>query len=252
MTATLVNAALLGTDRRPPHDADVAPDPALGLLEQAVRERAGRAVAVGLEHCAEPETGPAATPPRPPVAARELLDEILTRPSAVLVSLWLRAAVAAGVGLAPEHWTPVLGLAARHADVDRDALGAALGERGQWFAAQNPAWGRARRPAPARPDAEPTGADRLFAVPDPWSAPVVRAALDLLESGTLPGRAAAAYGLRVGARLPLEAYGLVGDALARSPRSGVVAAEDVLWIRLVLAEAFDPARTLPLRRLPIR
>ena len=196
--------------------------------------------------------------PRPARSSTSLLQG-----SAAVLDLWLREALAAGVGLAPEHWTPVLERARRSTGLDRQRLGAALGGRGLWFARHNPAWSAVVRAAEARaPGPAPTGVrdlaalaadpDRLLVEADPWSAGVARVAVEVLLSGTVPGRGARDLGLLLGTRAPLEVYGpltaAAREVASASSRAGFAAAEEVLWVRWALAQAFDPTREPPERR----
>lgn len=261
----LVNAALLGTDRRDV-PAPAGTDPAGWLLEAAGRRRAAGLVAAASEVVRLPEPGPPAGRPVP-LAARAVLDELL-QASPLGLDLWLREAVAAGFGLAPEHWTPVLERARRSTELDRTRLGVALGPAGLWFARHNPAWSavvRAAEAAPAGPvaavDPEADLArlavdpDRLLTWPDPWSGGVARVAVGVLAAGVVPVRAARAFGQRVGARVPRASYGALARAVPRgvdpvttaSARAGLAAAEEVLWVRWSLALAFDPAQEAPER-----
>lgn len=265
----LVNAALLGTDRRrvptPP-----GTDPAGWLLEAAGRRRAATLVAGASTVVRLEEPGPADPRPAPSAAARELLDELLLQSSTAVLDLGLREALAAGVGLAPEHWAPVLERARRSTELDRRRLGAALGPRGLWFARHNPAWSAvvraAEAPGPGAVAAEAPGADdlarlaedpdRLLTWPDPWSADVARVAVGVLAAGIVAVRAARAFGQQVGARLPLDAYGALTRATPgrldptahASARAGLGSAEEVLWVRWGLAHAFDPAQVPPERQ----
>ena len=254
----LVNAALLGTDRR-------------AVPVAAGRRRATNLVAAPSTVARPGPAGPPADRPGPPPAAREILDEVLLQPAASVLDLWLREALAAGCGLAPEHWTPVLERARRSTELDRRRLGVALGPRGLWFARHNPAWSAvvraAEAPAAATPDpiadpgAEDLAAlardpDRLLTWPDPWSTAVTRVAVGLLAAGVAPVRGARNLGQRVGTRVPLAAYGALtraepsraDPATTASARAGLAAAEEVLWVRWALAHAFDPARVPPERQ----
>jgi Family of unknown function (DUF5691) len=267
----LVNAALLGTDRREV-PARTGTDPADWLLEAAGRRRAATLVAAGSTVVRLGEPAPADPRPAPSAGAREILDELLLQGATSVLDLWLREALAAGVGLAPEHWTPVLERARRSTELDRRRLGTALGPRGLWFARHNPAWAAvvraAEAPAPADEAAAPADPgpddlaglaedpDRLLTWPDPWSDGLARVAVGVLAAGIVGARTARGFGQRVGARLPLDAYvGLTRADPSRlhaaahtSARAGLGAAEEVLWGRWVLAQAFDPTRVPPERR----
>lgn len=235
----LVNAALLGTDRRPVPAPD-GTDPAVWLLEAAARRRAATLVAAATRRVPlPPAAAPAPDRARPPAPAREVLDEILLVTGSEPVNLWLRAALDAGFGLAPEHWAALLDRARRANDLDRRRLGAALGARGLWFARQNPAWAAVVRSLEVAAD---EAAER-----DPTlSAAEAAAALQALTASTPQVGGARALGRRVGTRLPVNAY----DALARlrsqpldePARVGLAAAEEVLRLRLHLAATFDPER----------
>ena len=157
--AELVTAALLGTDRRSRTTADPAAeaDPAHDLLDRAVRSavahRAGRLLPTAPPAPrAPPESRVLAAP-----EAQAILRRILDPPQIELVNIWLAAAAACGVGVSPEHWTELVRLAARSADVDRGDLAAALGARGLWFVAQNAQWSRLES-ALRRPPAPTTSA----------------------------------------------------------------------------------------------
>lgn len=263
----LVNAALLGTDRRDVPAPD-GTDPAGWLLEAAGRRRAASLVTGASTVVRLPVPGPAGGRPVPP-AAREILDELVLQASTAVLDLWLREALAAGFGLAPEHWAPVLERARRSTELDRRRLGAALGPRGLWFARHNPAWAAvvraAEAPSPgAVADGSPTDdlarlaqdPDRLLTWPDPWSDAVARVAVGVLAAGIVPVRSARSLGQRIGARVPLEAYAALTSAppsrleplATASARAGLSAAEEVLWARWSLALAFEPSREPPERR----
>ena len=263
----LVNAGLLGTDRRDV-PAPAGADPAGWLLEASGRRRVASLVVGATTTVRVPAPGPAAGRPAPP-AAREILDELVLQASTAVLDLWLREAVAAGFDLAPEHWAPVLERARRSTDLDRRRLGLALGPRGLWFARHNPAWAAVVRAAEAPPvgavaDAAPNDdlarlaqdPDRLLTWPDPWSDAGARVAVGVLAAGIVPVRSARTFGQRLGARVPLDAYtALVSAPPSRveppataSARAGLSAAEEVLWARWSLARAFDPAREPPERR----
>ncbi|GAA3557253.1 hypothetical protein GCM10022197_10630 [Microlunatus spumicola] len=260
----LVNAALLGTDRRS-LPVPAGGDPAGWLLDAAGRRRASTLVAGASTVVRVPEPGPEDGPPAPPAAAREVLDELLLQGSSVVLDLWLREALTAGSGLAPEHWTPVLDRARRSTDLDR-RLGQALGPRGLWFARHNPAWSAVVRAAEAPGPAAPEPArgpddlarlaqdpDLLLTWPDPWTADVGRVAVGVLAAGLVAVRAARAFGQRVGTRVPLETAaaveaarpGLLDPVAGASARTGLAAAAEVLRVRTALALAFDPGQVPP-------
>lgn len=270
----LVNAALLGTDRRDV-PAPSGSDPAEWLLEAAGRRRAATLIAGASTLVRLGEACPADPCRDPPAAAREILDDVVGTASTSVLDLWLREALAAGFGLAPEHWTPVLERARRSTELDRRRLGAALGPRGLWFARHNPAWSAVVRAAettapvrPGGPGPDPDAGDlaglaeepdRLLTWPDPWSAGVARVAVGVLAAGIVGVRGARTFGQRVGARVPLDTYAALTQAAPSrldpaanaSARAGLGAAEEVLWARWSLAQAFDPARVPPEReRVP--
>jgi len=269
----LVNAALLGTDRRDV-PAPAGTDPAGWLLEAAGRRRAATLVAAASTVVRFGEPGPVDPRPEPPWAAREILEELVLQASTSVLDLWLREALDAGFGLAPEHWTPVLERARRSTELDRRRLGAALGPRGLWFARHNPAWSAVVRAAEAPPAASagvPEGSggpdvedlarlaedpDRLLIWPDPWSPGVARVGVGVLAAGIVKVRGARTFGQRVGTRVPLDTYAALARAVPSrldpvanaSARAGLAAAEEVLWARWGLAQAFDPARVPPERQ----
>jgi hypothetical protein len=257
----LVNAALLGTDRRPVA-APAGTDPAVRVLEGAASRRALGLVAAASGTVRPGPSAPPPATPEPSVAARAILDELLLTTATGLLDLWLGEALAAGTGLAREHWTPVLDRARRATDLDRRRLAAGLGPDGLWFARQNPAWAGVVRamdtllaaPAPVAPDATTVAREpaRLLDLSPPWPDAAVRVAADALEADELPTRSARVLGQRLGAGAPLEAYDRVVDAglAAQAPavRAGFAAAEEVLRLRWELAHAFDPVRVPPPRR----
>jgi hypothetical protein len=163
----LVRAALLGTERQPePADAatgDPALDGAVAALADGRAEARllGTAVVLDAWRRAGQRAGrsPATTPgPAPeaaervcsPLAAR-VLREVLAGTSAPLLAEWMRLAHAGGVTAPPELLPGLLHWAAPHAAV-RDDVARALGARGRWLAAQNPAWSFAAE-VPADPAA---------------------------------------------------------------------------------------------------
>nr|WP_232531232.1 DUF5691 domain-containing protein [Microlunatus antarcticus] len=172
-----------------------------------------------------------------------MLDEILLQASLPLLDLWLREALAAGVGLPPERWAPVLDRARRATGLNRARLGAALGPRGLWFARHNPAWSAVVRAAEV-----PAPDDALAAEP-------ARAVVRTLAAGEQSVGGARTLGQQTAARLPLALYPELVEA-GRDPtnaaaRAGLAAAEEVLWVRWALASAFDPYRVPP-ERHPVR
>jgi hypothetical protein len=156
-------AALFGTDRRP-----LRPELLPVELAGPASRLSGAAAAVLLDTAAlavayrrggfrlDPgcaATDPAAEEEMPRVGRRAgaRLSELLTRTDLELVEYWCVAAARAGV-LAPEALLPaLLDLAARQ-PVLRPAVGAVLGRRGRWLAAQQRAWARAIPPDQAPGD----------------------------------------------------------------------------------------------------
>jgi hypothetical protein len=261
----IVTTALLGTGRRPvPTELPSWAD-AIGLTDpgdaehrlldlaaaHGVAAKAGRVpqtsgtVSVGAT--AVPRQRLTVAPP----AARRMLDTFFSRPDATAINVWLVACVRHGCGLAPEHWAPLAGLAARSTTYDRAAVAAALGERGRWFVHQNPEWQRlakplddaakaledaakaldeaataldaaATRPEPvegpiaAVPATEQVEADpeSLVSVADPWPDALVGAALAGLVSGRM-GNQTRSYARRFGRRLTEAQYAGLGGTAQR-------------------------------------
>lgn len=250
----LVTTALLGTDRRPVVTATE-------LLGDAARHRAATRCAAALQRCSAAPTGPEPELPWAPPPAQELLDALLARPVAELVNAWLAAAVQARVLLAPQHWTPLAGLASTRPDYDRRLLAAVVGPVGCWFLEQNPAWRRLaagvrdhltpRSPqAPSTDTPDPTGGsgalpgeaevrarpDAALEVPGPWPRSLTIAALRALLSGQLGWRAAG-YGSALGARLALPDADLLQQADDALPGEGRGAPPGVRLVRDALAAA---------------
>ena len=233
----LVTAALLGTDRRSRSGADptVEADPALELLDRAVRSVVGRRAGHRLPTAEAPARVPLKKRVLAAPEAQAIMRRILDPPQVELVNVWLAAAAAYGVGVSPEHWPALVRLAARNSEIDRGDLAAALGASGLWFVAQNEQWSRLgsalRQPPPRpRPAAAPIPdartvrehPDAIFAVPTPWPRALLEAVLAVLESGRMQW-GAVAYAQAVGARLPLEHHSLVrsaAHAIAEQPASG--------------------------------
>ena len=262
-----MNAALLGTDRRAvPRRAGT--DPADWLLEAAGRRRAATLVARRVDR--RPARARRPGRPAPGAAGRRparCSTRSSCRPRPRVLDLWLREALAAGVGLAPERWAPVLDRARRATGLDRGRLGAALGPRGLWFARHNPAWSAVVRAAEAHrgavddadPDADaPAGArtERLLTWPAPSAAPPAWPSACWPPGSTSVARGARTFGQHVGARLPLAAYaGLTSIAASRldpaataAARAGLAAAEEVLWVRWACAQRLRPDPGAPERR----
>ncbi|HEU4558410.1 MAG TPA: DUF5691 domain-containing protein [Longimicrobium sp.] len=153
----LVRAAMLGTERQPPEHAATG-DPALDGTLAALVDRPAEARVLGTAALLDawrragqrPTRIAAPLPPpapdqaermAPPVAAR-VLRQILADGSAPLLVEWLALAGARGLALPHELLPAVLDLGARQAAA-REAIAGALGARGRWLAARNPAWGYA-------------------------------------------------------------------------------------------------------------
>ncbi|MFP5283212.1 MAG: hypothetical protein ACLGIF_07160 [Actinomycetes bacterium] len=291
----LVTIALLGTDRRPvPPDlpagwggADpVRSDPATRVLDLAARHRIAARAGARIHRASPEPPGPMPEHPPAPTAATGVLDGLLARPMPRLVDAWLGACVSAEFSLPPGYWTPLAGLASRSTAYDRRLLGAALGPPGRWFLARNPQWTRLAAAAseavsaalpppapapdpgpasspPAAPAVTPEGVrrqpDLLFAAPTPWPEDVLDAGLEALALGHLSGAALRSFAVRLGAELPLAAYGrLIRAAEAtlhdqatplvqrRMRREGFVAAEELVWTRIEIRDGF--AATAPRRQ----
>lgn len=157
---TLVNAAILGTDRaggagwRPHEQApwsmtstDVAPDDApVAMLEEAaalaIYAMAGREP-IDVEENDESSTAQepfAAEEPTCPAVASVHLKAILTGERKQLLAEWVGAAIA-GRWVAPAEAMPALLRRAKTASgVERDRLFRLVGARGRWLCGQNPEW----------------------------------------------------------------------------------------------------------------
>lgn len=288
----LVTTALLGTGRRPvpsglPAWSDLVPaadneSAESRVLDLAAAHRVAAYAGRPVQHVAAGSTATAVPPqtlPLAPPAARELLQVFLGRPDGSAINQWSRACARHRCGAAPEHWAALAGLGARSTTYDRRLLGQVLGERGRWFVRQNPEWTRLARAldepidppaAPARaglgerpgevPTAAPTpGTDQLrkdpellLAVPDPWPAPALGAALAGLVDGRMGGNARP-YARAIGARLTLAQYAELGRVAAsflelaqlnpaqrRAVRSLFVEIEKAAYDRVEIDRAFDP------------
>ncbi|MDC0831440.1 DUF5691 domain-containing protein [Geitlerinema sp. CS-897] len=150
MWEDLVKAALLGTQRQSPQ-LPTASDRIEKLLDrmdeegqiyrgaaiEATRRRAGKRF---------PKLEGEAIAPAPIETLRyspeagQLLQQILDRPDcSELLPQWVRYAAAAKVCVPPEQLPALLDLAASRRHL-RSAVLSAIGSRGRWLAAQNPAW----------------------------------------------------------------------------------------------------------------
>jgi hypothetical protein len=264
----VVTTGLIGTDRRPVPDAlpaswgsglDHAYDPAHAVLSIAARHRAASRAGDLLLSC---PPGPSGPPNRAPLASRaahEVLARLLSPPQVDLLNLWLVAAAQSGQQASAAYWTPLAMVAARTAELDRSAFGAAIGDRGAWFIEQNPQWARlAKDLRSPRPD-EAAPQHRVAAVEvtedavraDPelimyagtlWSKQLSSAVLEIICSGQLQQRAVR-YATAVGVQLPLQHYELVRSALQtpiglRFVREALLALERTAWLRLEIRSAF--------------
>jgi len=206
--------------------------------------------------------GPTGPPNRAPLASRaahEVLARLLSPPQVDLLNLWLVAAAQSGQQASAAYWTPLAMVAARTAELDRSAFGAAIGDRGAWFIEQNPQWARlAKDLRSPRPD-EAAPQHRVAAVEvtedavraDPelimyagtlWSKQLSSAVLEIICSGQLQQRAVR-YATAVGVQLPLQHYELVRSALQtpiglRFVREALLALERMAWLRLEIRSAF--------------
>lgn len=268
----LVTTALLGTDRRPvPHDLPSgwvgprggsaggeqgAADPTLEVLGLAARHRVAAQAGAPPLRLPSPSTAPPERLPPAPAEAQELLGELLRRPEPAVVNLWLAECAGRGLGVIPDLWPRLAQLAVRNKEYDRPALLAVLGPRGRWFLTWFPDGARLAAPVEPRPDPTQPGTpggdlpaagdagsgDRalqlLLAVPDPWSAQLAQAAVQLLAEGGLGPQTRTAAVL-IGSRLPLElAEDLVAAAAVRvagSPPRGIGALR-VAEVSLALVE----------------
>lgn len=266
----LVTVALLGTDRRPMVDVPADTDPATTLLDRAAR--LGTALRAGaiLPHQPPGPAGPGQTRVVAPAAAAAVLDQLLVRPQAELVELWLAAAVASRCGVPPQHWPRLAGLAARDQTLSRHLLAETLGERGRWFIRQNAQWSRLAAACDDPPALTETGTGRASVGPTlaaaevradpefihtaapPWSVEVTRAALEVIASAKL-GYRTLLYAAAVGVRMPLEHQGEVraaaqdaSDQVRSAPAAMVVrrafaALEGAVAVRVEIHQAFETA-----------
>jgi hypothetical protein len=284
----LVTAGLIGTDRRPVPESpsaswgmelDQTLDPAHAVLTLAARHRVVARAGGFLPTC---PAGAVAPPNHVPVAspaAHEILAGLLSPPQIDLLNLWLVAAVRYGQRVSASYWTPLAMLAARSPDLDRTALGKAIGERGVWFVEQNPQWVRLAKSlrsqvADTSPDrnaiAVAVTEDAVRANPDlimdaatSWSGQLTRTVVEIIGSGQLRQRGAR-YATAVGARLPLQHYELLSSAVAqitehqelltpaglRSVREALLALERTVWLRIEMRRAFS-GEPITVQRLEI-
>jgi len=276
----VVTTGLIGTDRRPVPDAlpaswgsglDHAYDPAHAVLSIAARHRAASRAGDLLLSC---PPGPSGPPNRAPLASRaahEVLARLLSPPQVDLLNLWLVAAAQSGQQASAAYWTPLAMVAARTAELDRSAFGAAIGDRGAWFIEQNPQWARLAKDLRSPPPDEAAPWHRVAAVEvtedavraDPelimyagtlWSKQLSSAVLEIICSGQLQQRAVR-YATAVGVQLPLQHYELVRSALQtpiglRFVREALLALERTAWLRLEIRSAFT-GKPISVERLEI-
>jgi hypothetical protein len=260
----LITAALLGTERRTRSaDPTGEDDPALALLDRAVRCAVARRAGHQLPTAPPPPRAPQDTRVLAAREAQRIMTGLLEASQVELINVWLATAAAYGVVLGPQHWPAIVRLAARNTDVDRADLAAALGAGGLWFVAQNPQWSRLevalhQPPRRATPSAGPTPdaqavrehPDTIFAAPQPWSRSLLEAVGSVLGSGRLAW-GAVAYAQAVGARIPLEHYAVVRAAAhaatghppvggrGRSIHDAVAALEATATVRAEMHTAFQ-------------
>ncbi|MCW2812023.1 MAG: hypothetical protein JWP61_2481 [Friedmanniella sp.] len=271
----------VGSGPTPASESELPHDPAGLVLDLAARERVRFRTRARPAGEATPELGPRQELPFASAPARVVLDGLLDQPVPELVNQWLGFAVRHGVGVGPEHWTALAGLATRQPGVDRDLLASAYGVSGVWFVGQNPAWSRlARSLVAASPGVLSAGAEpcrtpvtdddvaenpeRVFDVVSPWPPTVTAVALTALGRGQLGGRSER-YGRRLGALLPLDQAAMLRGALdyflaparltspwsARATRQALAACVGSVTARAALAEAFEGvAPELPSLDLP--
>jgi hypothetical protein len=150
-----VRAALLGTERQPaPVDAATG-EPPLDAAAAALADQTAEARLLGTaalldawRRAGQRAVRMAAPPPEPapegderpcsPAAAR-VLRQLLAGSPPPLLAEWMRLAERAGAAIPHELLPAVLDFGVRHAAVRAD-VARALGARGRWLAAQNPAW----------------------------------------------------------------------------------------------------------------
>jgi hypothetical protein len=151
----VVRAALLGTERQAaPVDA-ATDEPALDAAVAALSDQPAEARLLGTaalldawRRAGQRGVRMAAPPPEPapegderpcsPVAAR-VLRQLLAGSPPPLLAEWMGLAERAGAAIPHELLPAVLDFGVRHAAVRAD-VARALGARGRWLAAQNPAW----------------------------------------------------------------------------------------------------------------
>jgi hypothetical protein len=272
--ADVVTTGLIGTDRRPmpddlraswAADFDQERDPAHAVLALAARHRVASRAGNPLRSCPPAPVAPPSQAPLASLAAHKILTRLLSPPHVDLLNLWLAGAVGAGQRAAATYWTPLTMVAARGVELDRAALGTAVGERGIWFLEQNPQWARLAQAVRSAQPYDPSAHQEVAAIDvaaeavraDPelimragtrWSKEVSSTVLDIICSGQLQQRSVR-YAAAVGVRLPLEHYDLLRSALStpaglRSVREALLSLERTVWVRMEMQSAFtgEPIR----------
>ena len=270
----VVTTGLIGTDRRPvpddllaswAADFDQELDPAHAVLSLAARHRAASRVGNPLRSCPPAPVAPPCQAPLASLAAHKILARLLSPPYVELLNLWLAGAVRAGQRASAAYWTPLAMVAARGVELDRAALGTAIGERGIWFLEQNPQWARLAQAVRSAQPYDPSPLHEVTAIhvaaqavrADPelimragtrWSKELSSAVLEIICSGQLQQRSVR-YAAGVGVRLPLAHYDLLRSALStptglRSVREALLSLERTVWVRMEMQSAFtgEPIR----------
>ena len=151
----VVRAALLGTERQPAAVDAATGEPALDAAAAALAEQPAEARLLGTAALldawrragqrAARTAGPAPEPApegeeRPcSTAAARVLRQLLAGSPAPLLAEWMGLAERAGAAIPHALLPAVLDFGVRHAAIRGD-VARALGARGRWLAAQNPAW----------------------------------------------------------------------------------------------------------------
>lgn len=270
----VVTTGLIGTDRRRMPDdlpaswaagLDQELDPAHAVLSLAARHRAASRAGNPLRSCPPAPVAPPSQAPVASFAAHKILARLLSPPHIDLLNLWLAGAVRAGQRASAGYWTPLAMVAARGVELDRVALGTAIGERGIWFLEQNPQWARLAKAVRSAQPYDPSPQHEVAAIDiapeavwaDPelimpagtrWSKELSSTVLDMICSGRLQQRSVR-YAAAVGVRLPLEHYELLRSALStptglRSVREALLSLERTVWVRMEMQSAFtgEPIR----------
>jgi hypothetical protein len=264
----VVTTGLIGTDRRPvpddlpvswAADLDQELDPARAVLSLAARHRAASRAGNPLRSCPPAPVAPPSQAQVASLTAHKILARLLSPPHIDLLNLWLAAAVRAGQQTSAAYWTPLAMVAARGVELDRAALGTAIGERGIWFLEQNPQWARLAQAVRSAQPYDPSPQQEVAAIDlapeavwaDPelmmragtrWSRELSSTVLEIICSGWLQQRSVR-YAAAIGVRLPLEYYELLRSALStptglRSVREALLSLERTVWIRMEMQSAF--------------